>query len=218
MVAVLLAVLVVAGTGTGYLIGMRSSRATQTAVVTSTEVQSCAGLVVWTVNGSSSFVPVLLMQPNTTAYACVTYQTWWKGSPYYNFTGSYVGPSGSYQISPFDVSNEQCTKIPNGESCSPDVSHSFRISAFPTSTNLTVYTDYVTVLYAITSLGNSTGYYSNSVPYEYCNSMPLAVGHPASDVNASDFGQLLPHSCPLLRMSPVSVSVSGMGVTYLKPW
>lgn len=116
------------------------------------------------------------------------------------------------------MANEQCTTSGNGVACSPNVSHSFRIGVFPASVNITAYTDYVTVLYAITSLSNSTGYYSNSIPYQYCTSMPLAVGHSASDVNGSDFGPLIQPPCAFRALSPVSVSVSGMGVVYLKPW
>ncbi len=213
----LLIVLVITSAGAGYYIGTSSPRPVQTTTLTSSVIQPCAGQVVWSVNSSSSLVPVLLMQPSTTAYACVTYQTWWKGNPDYNFTGS-GQPSGIHQFYPFFVTNEECTTSGNQVACSPDVSHSFRVSAFPTAVNLTIYTDYVTVLYTITSLDNSTGYYSNSVPYQYCYSMPMAVGHSASDVNGSDFGPLLPHSCPFLPLSPVSVAVSGMGVVYLKPW
>ncbi len=216
-VIALLIVLAIASAGAGYYIGTSSSRMIQTTTLTSTMIQPCAGQIVWTVNSSSSLVPVLLMQPNTTAYACVTYQTWWKGNPNYNFTGS-GQPSGTYQFYPFSVANEECTTSGGGVACSPNVSHAFRISAFPPSVNLTVYTDYVNVIYAITSLDNSTGYYSNSVPYEYCTSMPMAVGHPASDVNGSDFGPLLSPDCLFLPLSPVSVSVSGMGVVYLTPW
>jgi hypothetical protein len=214
VVASLLVVAILAGAAAGCFIGTNFPRAVQTTTITSTMVQPCADQAVWNVNSTSSLVPVLLMKPNTTAYACVTYQTWWKGNPNYNFTGS-GWPFGTFQFYSFDVANEQCTSA-NG--CNPSVSHAFRISVFPTSVNLTVFTDYVSVLYTITSLSNSTGYYSNSVPYGYCTSMPMAVGHPASDVNGSDFGPLLYPNCLGPSLSPISVSVSGMEVIYLKPW
>ena len=213
----LLIVLIIASAGGGYFIGSNSSRPVQTTTFTSTVVQPCAGQTVW--NGSSTpwLVPVLLMKPNATAYACVTYQTYWEGNPDFNFTGP-GWPTDTFQFYPVQVINEQCTSANGGSGCNPSVSHAFRTSVFPTSVNFTVYTDYVSVIYTITSLSNSTGYYSNSVPYGYCTSMPMAVGHPASDVNGSDIGPLYYPACPRLYMSPISVSVSGMGVVYLKRW
>ena len=190
------------------------SQGGRTVSTTTALLQPCAGQVVWNLNSSSSTVPVLLMQPNSTAIACVTYQTWWKGNPSEITNSSPSQPTGPYQFYPFLVSNEACTA--NG--CGPIVSNAFMVGVFPTSVQLTEYTNYVEVLYIITALGNSTGYYSNSVPFEACSSMPMAVGHPASDLNGSDFGPLITPICPLLQLTPVSVSVSGMGVVYLKPW
>lgn len=70
-VITLLIVLVIASAGAGYYAGTSSSRIVPT-TLTSTTIQPCAGQVVWNVNSSSSLVPVLLMEPSTTAYACVT--------------------------------------------------------------------------------------------------------------------------------------------------
>ena len=175
----------------------------------------CAGQVVWSSNSNSTEVPVLLMQPNTTAYACVTYQTYWKGDPAYNFTGGFGVPSGTFAFPPFDVSNESCTDV---FGCYPNVSYSFEVSVAPSSVQLNVYTNYVSVIYTVTALANSTGYYSNSVPYLVCSSMPLAVGHSAASVNSSDFGPIVsPPSCGIFQpMYPVLVSVNGMAVTYLR--
>lgn len=176
----------------------------------------CAGQVVWSSSSNSSEVPVLLMQPNTTAYACVTYQTYWMGNPGYNFTGGFGVPSGTYTFHPFGVSNESCTK---GYGCYPVVSNSFEVNVVPTSIQMNVYTNYVTVIYTVRALANSTGYYSNSVPYMACSSMPIAVGHPAESVNSSDFGPIIsPPSCGIFQpMYPVLVSISGMNATYLRP-
>ena len=219
VVAVLLIVIAIAGTGTGYLIGT-NSRATQTTTsTTSTAVQPCGDRVG---EPNRSPLPVLLMQPSTTAYICVTYQTGWKGDPNYNFSVYLSSPFVQYHFYPFDVSNEQCIESGSGTACSPDVSNAFRVTAFPTTVYLTALTDYVVVLYAITALANSTGYYSNGPSFACGFWFPLAVGHPASDVNSSDFGQsqVPPVQCPGFiggpLLSPVSVSVSGMGVTYLK--
>ena len=178
--------------------------------------QPCPGVLAWSSGSNQSTTPVLLMQPNTTADACITYQTWWQGNPNYNFTGSLGRPSGTWVFYPFSGANERCSPSPIG--CGPVVSNAFRISVSPASVNYSVFTDYVTVLYTITALANSTGYYSNSVPYQTCSSMPLAVGHPASEINASDFGPLIYGSCGLLLpLYPVSVSVVGMTVTEIKP-
>lgn len=220
-IAGLVVIALLLGTSLGYLIGNSNehtvtSISTDRTTITATRLVPCTGELAWDSDMNSSLIPVLLMQPNTTAYACVTYQTWWKGNQNYNFTGYPGGPpSGTYQFSPFLVSNEACTSS-NG--CRPDVSNAFRVSANPTSVQYDVHTDYVSVIYTITALANSTGYYSNSVPFLACASMPIAVGHLASEVNMSDFGPIfLAHSCGafLVPMYPVLVAVSGMGVTYL---
>lgn len=176
----------------------------------------CAGQVVWSSGSNPSEVPVLLMKPNTTAYACVTYQTYWMGNPGYNFTGSFGVPSGSFTFHPFTVSNESCTKE---YGCHPVVSNSFEVNVVPVSVQMSVYTNYVSVIYSVRALANSTGYYSNSVPYLACSSMPIVVGHSAASVNSSDFGPIIsPPSCGIFQpMYPVLVSVSGMNATYLRP-
>ena len=162
------------------------------------------------------------MQPSTTAYICVTYQTGWKGDPNYNFSVYLTSPFVKYHFYPFDVSNERCIESGSGTSCSPNVSNAFEVSAFPATVNLTANINYVVVLYTVTALANSTGYYSNGPAFACGFGFPLAVGHPASDVNSSDFGQsqVPPVQCPGFiggpLLSPVSVSVSGMDVTYLK--
>ena len=215
--AVLLIIVVVAGTSTGYLVGVSSRAAQTTNSTTSTTVQPCGNRVEEPNN--SSLIPVLLMQPNTTAYICVTYQTGWKGNPNYNF--SVYGPSSpfvQYHFYPFVVSNEFCG--PSG--CGGIDYNSFVVGVVPTTVNLAAYTNYVVVLYTVTALANSTGYYSNGPAFACGFWVSMAVGHPASDVNGSDFGPLLPVSCALEiggpLLSPISMSVSGMNVMYLKQW
>jgi hypothetical protein len=78
-----------------------------------------------------------------------------------------------------------------------------------------VTTDYVTVVYMVDSLSNSTGFYDGSAPFRYCDAMPMAVGYTASQVNASDFAPRLLNSCPEVPFAPSSVSVGGMGVTWI---
>lgn len=185
--------------------------------VTTTQLLPCTGQLIWSLNSNSSLIPVLLMRPNATAYVCVIYQTWWKGNPDYNFTGNPgVPPTSTFQFSPFLVSNEMCKPSPYG--CRPDISNAFRVSVEPTSVQLNGYTNYVSVLFTITALANSTGYYSNSAPYLACSSMPMAVGHTASEVNITDFGPIISPVCgPFSPIHPVLLAVSGMGVTYLNP-
>ena len=211
LAAILLVAVIIAGTSLGYFVGS-GSRTTSTTTPITSIVQPCGDNIVQPSNIHT--VPVLLMQPNTTAYACVTYQTYWKGDPNYNWTGSIGRPFGPYRFYPFDVSNEQCSS--NG--CWPDVSNAFKVSALPTIVNLTATTDYVVVLYTITAFANSTGYYSNSVPYFTFDSLPLAAGHPASAVNGSDFGPLINPVGFLPPLHPVSLSISGMSYMYLEQW
>ena len=185
-----------------------------TTVVTSP--QPCPGVLAWSSGSNQSTTPVLLMQPNTTAVACITYQTWWQGNPNYNFTGAGGRPSGTWVFYPFSVANEKCSPSPIG--CRPVVSNAFRISVSPASVNYSVFTDYVTVLYTITAFANSTGYYGYSVPFGTCAAMPLVVGHSASEINDSVFGPLFYGTCGLLLpFYPVSVSVVGMTVKEIKP-
>ena len=211
LAALLLVALVTAGTSVGYFVGA-GSHTPSTATSTTGMAQPCGDNVVQPADIHT--IPVLLMQPNTTAYACVTYQTYWKGDPGYNWTGSVGRPFGPYRFYPFDVANERCSS----DGCEPVVSNAFRVSVFPTTINLTATTDYVVVLNAVTASANSTGYYSNSVPYFTFDSLPMAVGHAASAVNGSDFGPLINPVGFIPPLHPVSLSISGMSVTYLRQW
>ena len=213
--AVFLIIVVVAGAGAGYLLGVSSHTTQTTASTASTAVQPCGDRVA---PPNSSPRPVLIMQPNATAYLCVTYQTGWKGDPSYNFSA--YGPGGpfvQYHFYPFEVSNEFCG--PSG--CGGIGFNSFVVRVVPTTVNLTARTNFVVVLYTVTALANSTGYYSNGPAFACDYGFPMVVGHSASDVNASDFGPFIAVQCALELggplLSPVSVSASGMGVAYLKP-
>lgn len=185
---------------------------TATYTTTTTSIQPCGGQPVWNTNSSSSTFPVLLMQPNSTGYACVTYQTAWKGNPAHVW--NWIDLSTPYTFGPLEMSNEVCVPQNGGTACGPDVSDSFITTVYPESVQITGYTDYVTVLYTVTALSNSTGLYSNSVPYEYCTSMPMAVGYAASQLNASDFTRIIT-PCAIQSIVPVTVSVTGMSVAYL---
>ena len=152
--------------------------------------------------------PILLLQPGSTAHLCV----------------SYFLPKGVYDFT-VGIVTVNCTQTSNGIDCRYDVSHSFAISSLPASDNLNV-SGYVSVLYTIKSLGNSTGFYISPIPnpINWWVDTPLAVGYQASRVNSSDFGGFIPvgpygfpgRSSPLLNdnSSTVEVGLSGFNVTY----
>jgi hypothetical protein len=169
---------------------------------------------VWNTNSSSTNaeLPVLLMQPQSTAYVCVTYQSEWQGNATQHRNGPFA--NGTYQFA-LHITNEHCTTSATETSCAgATFSNSFIISA-PFSFQPSAATDYVTVAFTISSLGNSTGFYDGSAPFDGCNAMPMAVGYSASQVNASDFAPRVTPSCLIQAFSPSSVSVGGMNVTYI---
>jgi hypothetical protein len=157
-------------------------------------------------------VPVLLMQPTTTAYICVTYQSAWQGNSSQYEALHFSNYTFQFSLS---VSKEHCVTSDGGTSCTGNVSNSFEISASPNSIQPSPETNYVSVVYTVTALGNSTGFYDHSAPYNYCSGMPMAVGYPASEVNASDFSPIVVIPCPLLVFHAIGVSVGGMNVTYI---
>ena len=166
---------------------------------------------------ADAHAPVLLMGPNSTALVCVTYQSWWQGNQTKydqsepNFAPYYI--NGTYRFIPFPIANySYCGS--SGLSCIQRISHSFRVTSYPDYVQVSGSLDYVTILYTVTSFANSTGLYGTSAPWMECASMPMAVGYSAAQLNASDFPQpdIL---CPVEPFSAVSVSVLGMGVTYI---
>jgi len=157
-------------------------------------------------------VPVLLMQPGSTASICVTYQSAWQGnSSEYNKLGF---GNGTYGFS-LSIGKERCETSAGETSCTEIVSNSFIITANPGSIQPSPTTNYVAVVYTVASLANSTGFYDRSAPYEYCIGMPMAVGYSASQVNSSDFSPIVIPPCPLLQFAAVGVSVGGIDVMYI---
>jgi hypothetical protein len=158
-------------------------------------------------NGSSSsLVPVLLMQPNETGYICVTYQSV-NGSSSNN-----ANPLSGWGISKADCGAAgACVYVP---SYSFNIDKTIVNSTLPFVGNATV--QYVSIIYSVRALGNSTGFYDQSAPLQHCDSLPLAVGYSASQLNASDFpGFINPEllNCPLIQYAPVEVGVIGMQMT-----
>jgi hypothetical protein len=149
------------------------------------------------------------MQPDETAFICVTYQSAWQGNSS-RYSNQYLA-NGTYQFA-MAISKEHCA---TRGSCNSTLSHSFVVSGFPSSIQPSAATDYVTVVYTVTALSNSTGFYDSSAPFDYCVGMPMAVGYAASEVGSSDFAPRVLPPCPFLQFTPFSVSVGGMYVIYL---
>ena len=195
-------------------------------------LQWCPGNPVWNLETNSSAIPILWMDPNSTGYACVVYQTTWQG----NATAANnlgIRPAGGNassaeeEFQPYRwqtglaIADVGCAENSPPSSCISTVEgrNNFRIKPSPSSVELTATTDYFRVMYTITALANSTGYYNSSVPYG-CSSMWMVVGQPASP-KPSDFGtEMCPVGAPFMIWdpSPVSVSVIGLGATYNYPF
>src|SRR2546426_2673000 len=120
--------------------------------------------------------PVLLMQPRTTAAICVTYKASWSDDESrFNSTlqsQSFWLQNGSYVFRMWIIKNNS-------------VSHSFTITPSPGSITPSQYVGYVTVLYRVSALQNSTGFYDQSAPFGYCGGIPMAVGYSASQAKGS---------------------------------
>jgi hypothetical protein len=187
---------------------------TSTASVTDTVPLESCNNPVWSANNSSANedVPVLLMQPESTALICVTYQSAWAGNASEYRSQDLV--NGTYQFG-IQISKEHCEVSEAGTSCTSTVSHAFKISAIPSTVQPSPATNYITIIYTISSLSNSTGFYDGSAPFDDCNSMPMAVGYAASQVNASDFAPRITPQCIFLPFTPSYVSVGGINVTYI---
>jgi hypothetical protein len=204
-------------------LGTTTITRTSTTVVTVTAVptQLCSEST-WNSSSlytsNSSALPVFLMQLGSTATVCVTYQSVWQGNSSQYLTDSSY--KGNYSFS-FPIVVDQCGATSTTTSCSMTPSYppsfSFKIGEYPSSIQPSGSTDYVTVVYTITSLGNSTGFYYPAVTIGDCDWLPMAVGYAASQVNSSDFPSILSTSCPIPEFLWQSTSVSGMNVTYISP-
>jgi len=168
--------------------------------------------------------PALLMRPNTTGYVCVIFQTVWQGNAsqfqqYGYFTN--VTDSFEYSGNPVDwdcVYNYTVSppEIPPSISCTTYLPHGLTVQPLPISVALTGDLNYITVVYAYTALGNSTGFYDQTAPWWSCWRMPMAVGYSAFQVNASDFNLASTLSeCPPWGLNPVAEYATGMNVTYI---
>lgn len=209
-------------TTTATVVTTRSVTQTSTVTIGSALYQPCNNEV-W--NNSSPIpymqhAPVLLMRPSSTGYVCVTYQTAWQGDQSLYWSDSMYNSypllvNGTYQFNPFLVGNYKCSTANGTSSCAQIVSHSFKTSVLPDSIRPSASMNYVTVVYIVTALSNSTGFYDYAAPWTGCMGMPMAVGYSASQVNASDFTQPPPHSCFVQLFVPVAEYATGMNVAYV---
>jgi len=186
---------------------------TTTTTTISTQELQCPGQQVWNSSSPASDVLVLLMQPNSTALLCVTYRSGWHGdaTKFSQFAQSANTPH-NFSL---EVSKEHCETGPRSSSCTSTISHSFAIAAYPASIQPTAATDYVNVLFVVTALSNSTGFYDRANPHQGCGGMPLAVGYAASQVNGSDFGPRLLYPCIFSLFTLSALNVSGMSFEYI---
>jgi hypothetical protein len=159
--------------------------------------------------------PVLLMKPDSTAYVCETWRSHWEGNTttFLNWFGSDINYSQLQEHPGLTIYKDY-----NGN---PLPSHNFITSAYPTSYHFTNTTDFVSIIYSVTALDNSTGFYDNSVGFACGPGMPMAVGYTASQVNASDFGGISLQNTfcsadPLIYFYPYSVTVTGMNFTIIQ--
>jgi hypothetical protein len=224
-IAVVLAAIVIGAsifTSSYFFIGNRTVTSTDvetttiTASATETQMLSCTGdQQVWNSTSSTDAndVPVLLMRPDSTGFICITYRSFWAGNASQFAHQFFVNGTFDFGLL---IGKEHCSALSGGTGCITILSRSFIIGAFPSSIRPTVDTDYVTVVYAVTARSNSTGFYDDSAPYGYCQSMPMAVGYSASQVNASDFAPPTLAPCPFLPFAPFSVSIVGMNSTYIR--
>jgi hypothetical protein len=224
-IAVVLAAIVIGASvfaSSYFFIGNRTVTSTDvettTITVSATETQmvSCSGdHQVWssTSSNDANSVPVLLMRPDSTGLICITYRSVWAGNASQYAQQFFVNGTFDFGLL---IGKEHCTVLNGGSGCITILSRSFITGAFPSSIRPTVDTDYVTVVYAVTAMSNSTGFYDDSAPYGYCQNMPMAVGYSASQVNASDFAPPTLAPCPFLPFTPFSVSIVGMNSTYVR--
>lgn len=117
-------------------------------------------------NHNGSLV-VLLMNTNSTATVCTTYQFYSDWDSYPN-KAIYEGGIAHFGFS---------------------LGSKFNVTATPSLLNMTNASenDTFSVLYRISSASDSKGIYDYSIPWDSCEQYPLAVGHTTSDLKKSDF-------------------------------
>jgi hypothetical protein len=166
------------------------------------QMQNASGQTITTI-----FRPVLAMQTPSTAYACVTYQPVLTGPPPQN-SAFYNRPIT------FGFHLFVCQKVgQTGIGCSP--SQALSGGAFPSQITFTNSTSAFTVVYNVTSMIGSAGFYDSAGDLFW--GYPLAAGYETPQLNASDFHILLSlHTTAYEPIRAASVTVIGMSWTYVE--
>jgi hypothetical protein len=164
-------------------------------------------------NGSAT-VPVLLMQPSTSGFICVVYESESNGGVVPNATGI------DGYLQGFRIFKSRCSTEGGGIGCSYRPANSFETSGFRLNSTAPFVSNsstiYVGVVYSVTALSNATGFYVFSAPRLGCGGLPMAVGYSASQPTAMDFvGFFTVYTCPHAPFSPVEAGVIGIRVTSL---
>lgn len=174
---------------------------------------------------------VLLLQPGKTVEVCVTYTTEWNSTSFQTYKSSFFDngtltipvqilndvpiqsnysdqtPSGSGSNSTSAASSTTVTYTTGTAYHAKAYTGSFDTAVLPSSITPTPTVSSFTILYTITPLSNSTGFYSEFDP---APGLLLAVGYTASQVQASDFPAAgLVHGTFASPYTASSVSVIG---------
>ena len=139
---------------------------------------------------------VLLMRPNSTAVACVTYQFIYDWTSY---DLKYLYPDTVIHFG-FNMGNL------------------FNVTAIPNSINITNAKkgNTFTVVYNLHATAKSEGIYDYTLPWDTCEQYPLTIGYVTPHLKASDFPLevRLGRTCPNFILNITSVKIiSGMNYT-----
>ncbi len=233
-IAVVMVVAILAGAGVGYLFGNANER-TITSVSTSpttTTVELSPAVTIYTIlTASTTTETVTSYTPIVTAgcdvpsdmfmpiFAPASTNSSERGQlaavmePNSNAT-IYVGycpfSTGAETLSP-SVLVVTCFGGSGGGGCESTPAPNVTIVAVPNQVlfeNLSL----TIVAYHISADVNSTGYYAIGIPH-FCPSVGLAIGHPANQLNRTDFPWMGPLPCPLTFGGVMSVT--GANTTYV---
>jgi len=233
VVVVLLVVAILVGAGAGYLVGSTTQRTiTSTSFSTSTFPAVTQTSTIQLTITSFSTVTTTSYTPIVTAgcvipsnlylplFAPASINSSEKGqlamvmSPNSNAI-IYVGycpdeTAGPVTLSPL-VNVMSCYTTSGGGGCSAIPATAVTMTAIPDQTvfenqSLTI------IAYHVSATIDSTGYYAIGIPNS-CPSIGLAVGHPASQLNHTDFPWMGPIPCPLTFGG--IMSIAGANTTYV---
>ena len=146
-------------------------------VLNKSQSSECEGTLVTSGDHRTNTFPVLAMSANSTATVCVTYHF---KSDWDSYPNKDTYPHGIL---------ETCCFVHVGYFSAAKPTPQFDVIANPPLFNVTgvINGSKVTVMYKIHAGPDSKGFYDTSIPFDSCNSYPLAVGYGPSDVDATKF-------------------------------